>query len=58
MMGPRILIEGIGGVGGVVVGKLVQAGHKPLLATNNSTITEVINKDGIRVTTLEESSQR
>jgi 2-dehydropantoate 2-reductase len=45
----RILIAGIGGVGGVLAGRFIQAGHDPILVTNNPTITTAINRDGIRV---------
>jgi 2-dehydropantoate 2-reductase len=47
----RILIEGIGGIGGVVAAKLIQAGYQPTLVTNNPAITEAINRDGLRLTT-------
>ena len=39
---PRILIEGIGGVGGVVAGELIRAGHRPALVTGNPRIAEAI----------------
>jgi len=45
----RILIAGIGGVGGVIAGRLIGAGYEPTLVTNNPTITTAINRDGIRV---------
>jgi 2-dehydropantoate 2-reductase len=50
----RILIEGIGGIGGVIAGKLIQAGCQPTLVTGNPEFTEVINQNGLRVTTPEE----
>jgi len=43
------MIAGIGGVGGVIAGRLLQAGYEPVLVTNNPTITTAINRDGIRV---------
>lgn len=47
----RILIQGIGGIGGVVAGKMIEAGLSPLLVTNNPTITDAIRRDGLRVKT-------
>ena len=49
MSTPRILIAGIGGVGGVIAGRFISAGYDPILVTNNPTITTAINRDGIRV---------
>ncbi|MBZ0281622.1 MAG: ketopantoate reductase family protein [Anaerolineae bacterium] len=49
----RILIEGIGGIGGVVAARLIQAGYDPALVTNNPQITEAINRDGLQITTPE-----
>ena len=49
MKNARILIAGIGGVGGVIAGRLIQAGYEPVLVTNNPSITTAINRDGIRV---------
>jgi len=46
-----ILIQGIGGVGGVLAGELLRAGYQPTLVTNNERITAAINKDGIRFIT-------
>jgi len=51
----RILIEGIGGVGGVVAGELVRAGHKPTLISGNSEIASTIDRRGLRVITPERS---
>jgi 2-dehydropantoate 2-reductase len=50
----RILIEGIGSIGGVVAGKLIRAGYAPTLVTGNAAISEAINRNGIRVITPEE----
>ncbi len=44
----RILIEGIGGVGGVLAARIIAAGHRPLLITGNPAVTEAINTEGIR----------
>jgi len=49
----RLLIEGIGGVGGVLAGELVRAGQAPVLITGNPEIAAAINRDGLRVTTPE-----
>ncbi len=48
---PRILIEGIGGVGGVIAGGLIRAGHEPVLVTGNPDITRAIERSGLRVRT-------
>lgn len=49
MPNQRILIEGIGGIGGVVAGTMIEAGLSPLLVTNNPTITDAIRRNGLRV---------
>ncbi len=46
-----ILIEGIGGIGGVVAARLIQADYNPTLVTSNPQITEAINQNGLRLTT-------
>jgi 2-dehydropantoate 2-reductase len=46
-----ILIEGIGGVGGVIAGKLLQAGFDPVLITGNASIRDAIRSQGLAVTT-------
>jgi 2-dehydropantoate 2-reductase len=51
---PRILIEGIGAIGGVIAAKLTRAGYAPTLVTGNAEISSAINRSGIRVTTPEE----
>ncbi|PKN66682.1 MAG: 2-dehydropantoate 2-reductase [Deltaproteobacteria bacterium HGW-Deltaproteobacteria-15] len=50
----RILIEGIGAIGGVVAGKLIKAGYAPTLVTGNREISEEINRNGIGVSTPDE----
>ena len=50
----RILIQGIGGIGGVVAGRLQRAGYKPVLVTSNPTITEAIKDNGLQIKTLKE----
>jgi 2-dehydropantoate 2-reductase len=47
----RILIEGIGSIGGVIAGKLLQAGYEPTLVTGNPEISAAINRSGLCVTT-------
>lgn len=47
----RILIQGIGGVGGLLAGELLAAGHDVTLVTGNQTITEAINRHGIHLAT-------
>ncbi len=51
----RILIEGVGGIGGVVAGRLIQAGYAPVLVTANAQITAAIRSAGLRVTMPESS---
>ncbi|HRK32951.1 MAG TPA: 2-dehydropantoate 2-reductase [Candidatus Hydrogenedentes bacterium] len=48
-MSERILIQGIGGVGGVIAGLMCNANLRPVLVTNNDAITQAIRADGIRV---------
>lgn len=48
-----ILIEGIGGIGGVLAARLTQAGHNPTLVTANPQITEAINQNGLRLMTAQ-----
>ncbi|MCP4600600.1 MAG: ketopantoate reductase family protein [Proteobacteria bacterium] len=50
----RILIEGIGGIGGVIAAKMIRAGLEPTLITSNSSITEAINSTGIQAITPKE----
>jgi 2-dehydropantoate 2-reductase len=52
-MAERILIQGIGGIGGVVAARMIQAGYDPTLITHNTTITDAINTDGLRINTPE-----
>jgi 2-dehydropantoate 2-reductase len=49
----RILIEGIGGIGGVIAARMIQAGYNPALVTANEEITGAINREGLRITTPE-----
>ncbi|MFN8374129.1 MAG: 2-dehydropantoate 2-reductase N-terminal domain-containing protein [Anaerolineae bacterium] len=46
----RILIEGIGGIGGVMAAKLIQSGYQPTLVTNNPALTEAIQQRGLQIT--------
>jgi 2-dehydropantoate 2-reductase len=47
----RILIEGVGGVGGIVAARLTAAGYSHVLVTGNAGIAEAISRDGIRAKT-------
>jgi 2-dehydropantoate 2-reductase len=51
MMTQRILIEGVGGVGGVVAGGLLRVGLAPVLVTGNPDITRTIEDRGLLVRT-------
>ncbi len=51
----RILIEGIGGIGGVMAARMIQAGLEPTLITGNPGITEAINSAGIQAITPKET---
>jgi 2-dehydropantoate 2-reductase len=53
---PGILVEGIGGLGGVIAARLIQAGYHPVLVTRNPAIASAINEHGLRVTTPEGSA--
>jgi 2-dehydropantoate 2-reductase len=46
-----ILIQGIGGIGGVIAAELIRAGLRPVLVTSNQAITDAIRKDGLRLHT-------
>ena len=45
----RILIEGIGGIGGLVAAGLIKAGYAVTLVTKNDQITDAINTNGITI---------
>lgn len=49
-MAERVVIQGIGGIGGVIAGALLDAGLRPVLVTNNPAITDAIRANGLRVT--------
>lgn len=49
----NILIEGIGGIGGVMAARMIQSGYTPALVTANEDITGAINRDGLHITTPE-----
>jgi len=53
----RILIQGIGGVGGLLAGELLRAGEDVTLITGNTDIAAAINRNGISVTTPEDTFQ-
>ena len=48
-MSDRVVIQGIGGIGGVIAGTLIDAGMRPVLVTNNADITAAIHSNGLRV---------
>ncbi len=50
MTAPRILVAGIGGIGGVLAARLVRAGYGPTLLTHNAAITDAILREGLRIT--------
>jgi 2-dehydropantoate 2-reductase len=55
----KILVQGVGGIGGVMAARLIRAGHETTLVTSNPAITQAINEEGLRVKTLkEEFTQR
>ncbi|MGR9089744.1 MAG: ketopantoate reductase family protein [Gammaproteobacteria bacterium] len=49
----RILLQGVGGVGGWLAAELIRSGHDITLVTGNASITEAINRNGIALTTPE-----
>ncbi|MFH1811215.1 MAG: 2-dehydropantoate 2-reductase, partial [Pseudomonadota bacterium] len=51
MAGPRILVEGVGGIGGVVAGQMLRAGQDLTLVTGNADIARAIAERGLRVKT-------
>jgi 2-dehydropantoate 2-reductase len=53
----NILIEGVGGVGGVIAAELIRAGVEPTLVCGNPGITAAIESRGLQVTTPERSFQ-
>lgn len=54
-MSQRVVIQGIGGIGGVVAGAMLNAGLRPVLVTNNAEITAAIQNNGLRVSMPERS---
>ncbi|HOX45484.1 MAG TPA: 2-dehydropantoate 2-reductase [Myxococcota bacterium] len=54
-MATRVLIEGIGGIGGILAGAMARRGLAPVLVTGNSAIRDAIRTSGLRVTTPEEA---
>jgi 2-dehydropantoate 2-reductase len=53
----NILIEGVGGVGGVIAAELIRAGVRPALVCGNPDITAAIESRGLQVATPEDSFQ-
>ena len=54
MADPRILVQGIGGIGGVTAARLIRKGYSCLLVTGNPEIADAINSRGLRITTPRE----
>ena len=54
MADPRILVQGVGGIGGVTAARLIRAGYSCLLVTGNEEIADAINVNGLQVTTARE----
>jgi 2-dehydropantoate 2-reductase len=46
---PKILIEGVGSLGGVLAARLLAARYHPTLVTGNRAIADAINAHGIRI---------
>lgn len=54
MSGPRILVQGVGGIGGIVCARLLRAGHDVTMVTGNPDIARAVNDGGLSVTTTGE----
>jgi 2-dehydropantoate 2-reductase len=50
----KIIIEGIGGIGGVLAGHMIREGLDPILMTGNKKIADAINENGLKITTPED----
>lgn len=46
---PRILLQGVGGIGGVLAARWIESGLDPVLVTGNEQIANTLNADGLRV---------
>jgi len=57
MANERVLIQGIGGIGGVIASKMIESGQSPVLVTHNLKITETIRAKGLRTKTLDGETQ-
>jgi 2-dehydropantoate 2-reductase len=53
MAEPDIMVEGIGGLGGIIAARLIQAGYHPTLVTGNPAIASAVNEHGLRITAPE-----
>ena len=51
--GQRLLLMGCGGIGGVIAGGLLRAGHDVTIVTHNAEISRAINAEGLHVTAPE-----
>lgn len=49
----RILLQGVGGVGGWLAAELIRSGHDITLVTGNAAITAAINRNGLSLATPE-----
>ncbi len=54
-MEDRVLVEGIGGIGGVLAGHMERRGLRPVLVTGNPAIRDAIRAAGLRVATPQEA---
>ncbi len=45
----NILIQGVGGIGGITAARLIEAGHHVTLVTGNPSIARAIDEQGIRI---------
>lgn len=48
-MNGRLLLAGIGGIGGVIAARLAATGERPVLLSGNPSITEAIRQNGLQV---------
>jgi len=54
---PRsILVQGVGGIGGIVSGRLIQAGYNVLCVCGNQRIADALNAHGMRLKTFSGST--
>lgn len=46
---PRILIQGVGGIGGTIAARLIHAAYSVTCVTGNARLAEALNRDGFQV---------